>query len=147
MIRHIFQLLYSELKVSLVRLGHLTLARWVHCEGPMTDQLWHCCCNSSCSPYMSHIRFFLPEIPWPIHLTEELGFKIEKIGWKMTQSVELNGLPAELQVQEAAAGTFLVLMHCWNVLRQIASLQICPHLHWLTWQRGPSLPMHYKKSF
>lgn len=82
MIRHTFQVLYSELKVSLVRLGSLTLARRVSCEGPKTDQLQWCRCNSSCSLYMSQIPLPWPEIPWPIHLTKDLGFKTEKNGCK-----------------------------------------------------------------
>lgn len=82
MIRHTFQVLYSELKVSLVRLGRLTLARQVSCEGPKTDQLQWCRCNSSCSPYMSQIPLLWPEIPWPIYLTKGLGFKTEKNGCK-----------------------------------------------------------------
>ncbi len=72
MIRHTFLVLYSELMVSLVRLG-----RRVHREGPMTDRQ-RCCCNSCHSLCMSQIRLFWPEIPWPIHMTKELGFKMEK---------------------------------------------------------------------
>lgn len=75
MIRHTFLVLYSELKVSLVRLGCLTLARQVDCEGPLTDQQ-RCCCNSFHS--LSQIHLLWPEILWPIHLTKELSFKMEK---------------------------------------------------------------------